>query len=503
MGGKKQLTTADFIARAREAHGERYDYSQSSYLASTKKLTIICPEHGPFEQLPLHHVKGKGGCAICAVVSRAGLKKEAAATSFIARAREIHGDRYNYSQTEYDGCKQKLKIICHTHGLFEQGAGDHLRGSNCPWCVGKGRYTNDTFAISAKAIHGDKYDYSKVNYIKSSAKVKIICPEHGAFEQAATGHLQGTGCHKCGGTSRLSDTEFIQKARQVHGNRYDYSQTVYGENGRKKISIICPTHGVFKQQANSHLNGFGCRECGGTAPLATATFLVRAREIHGGRYDYSQTVYARSSQKVKIICPEHGAFKQNPHDHLKYGCNLCGYRVAAERQAHTVASFLARALEVHGNRYDYSQTVYGENGRKKISIICPTHGVFKQQANSHLRGVGCPSCGFERTRLSWVRQASGRSATLYFLRIYQLQEVFYKVGITYRTVKDRFAGLLSTTGYQYEILALHQSDAARVWDWEQSILDTFAHLSHKPKVYFEGQSECFSNCEEILAIFPL
>ena len=125
--------------------------------------------------------------------------------------------------------------------------------------------TNEEFIKKARKVHGDKYDYSKVNYVKSKTKVCIICPIHGEFWQTPNNHLQGQDCPQCGEIKRkisLSDTKdiFISKAKQVHGDRYDYSKVEY-KNNRTKVCIICPTHGEFLQKPNSHLNGQGCRKC--------------------------------------------------------------------------------------------------------------------------------------------------------------------------------------------------------------------------------------------------
>lgn len=128
-----------------------------------------------------------------------------------------------------------------------------------------------------KQLHNNKYDYSNVVYVNSRTKVKIICPKHGEFEQLPSSHLQGNGCPECARewtdehkenqakSSRksrgMTTEEWIERARQVHGDKYDYSQTVY-VNQRTNVKIICPIHGLFEQKADSHIRGCGCRFCG-------------------------------------------------------------------------------------------------------------------------------------------------------------------------------------------------------------------------------------------------
>ena len=121
---------------------------------------------------------------------------------------------------------------------------------------------------------------------------------------------------------KLTTEEFIEKARKIHGGKYDYSKVEY-INNRTKVHIICPEHGEFWQRAKEHLRGKGCKICGGNAKLTTEEFIEKAREIHSGKYDYSKVEYDGMEKKVCIICPEHGEFWQTPHNHLKYGCFKC------------------------------------------------------------------------------------------------------------------------------------------------------------------------------------
>ena len=110
------------------------------------------------------------------------------------------------------------------------------------------------FIEKAKAVHGDKYDYSKVEYVKAKEKVCIICQEHGEFWQTPNNHLRGEGCPFCYGSKKLTTEEFISKAKQIHGNKYDYSNVNY-VNKYTKVCIICPEHGEFWQKPSNHLKG--------------------------------------------------------------------------------------------------------------------------------------------------------------------------------------------------------------------------------------------------------
>lgn len=189
---------------------------------------------------------------------------------------------------------------------------------------------------------------------------------------------------------RLTQEEVLLKFAYAHGNRYDYSQTHY-VNMRTKVAIRCKEHGEFLQLPYDHIKGSGCPLCHPqTFPMTTRTFIQKALKIHKGRYDYSKVQYSNSQTKVCIICPEHGEFWQTPNNHLNgQGCPICSNKVNPNIPL-TNEEFISRAKEIHPE-YDYSQTKY-INAKSNISVICPKHGLFKQIAENHLSGQGCPKC---------------------------------------------------------------------------------------------------------------
>ena len=241
--------------------------------------------------------------------------------NFINKSKNLHGEKYDYSLVEYTNNKTKVKIICPTHGVFEQRPNDHLNGNGCPKCVKKHRPSKDEFIRDCKLIHGEKYDYSLVEYTNNKTKVKIICPTHGVFEQRPINHLYGQSCSTC--SNSLTTEEFLSNAKNVHGDKYDYSLVEY-KNYVTKVKIICPTHGVFEQTPNNHLKGNLCYKCVFTHKKTTEEFVINAKNVHGDKYDYSLVEYKNSSSKVRIICPTHGIFEQRPNDHLNgNGCPSC------------------------------------------------------------------------------------------------------------------------------------------------------------------------------------
>ena len=181
---------------------------------------------------------------------------------FIKKAKIIHGDKYDYSNSTYINMKSKVKIICSEHGVFEQIPDKHIYSKQgCPKCSNKFKLTTEEFIKKAKIIHGDKYDYSNSTYINAKSKIKIICPEHGVFEQQANSHInQKSGCSKCSLKYSYNNDEFIEKAKEIHGDKYNYNKINY-INNYTKIEIECPIHGVFNQIPTNHLSGKGCEIC--------------------------------------------------------------------------------------------------------------------------------------------------------------------------------------------------------------------------------------------------
>lgn len=193
---KKRKPVGIFISEANDIHNNKYDYSKVIYTNRNNKVVIICPIHGDFEQTPNGHLKGYG-CNSCGRERTKMPEHE-----FINRSKIIHGDFYDYSNLNYNGSSKPVTIKCPLHGIFKQRARNHLEGCGCKQCsldkVSKD-FSDDTETFIKKSIliHGNKYDYSKVEYIDNDTKVKIICSKHGIFEQYPGNHKAGNRCPSC------------------------------------------------------------------------------------------------------------------------------------------------------------------------------------------------------------------------------------------------------------------------------------------------------------------
>lgn len=179
------------------------------------------------------------------------------------------------------------------------------------------------FIEKSHRIHGETYDYSKVVYVNNKQPVIITCLKHGDFRQIPNSHLLGKGCSRCGKCYHPSTSEFVERANKVHNGTYSYSRAHYTKATEKTL-ITCAHHGDFSQTPAMHLSGRGCPQCAVNCKKSLDYFVKKARSLHCGIYDYSQSSYVGTHTKTIIICPKHGKFLQTPAMHLSgNGCPKC------------------------------------------------------------------------------------------------------------------------------------------------------------------------------------
>lgn len=188
---------------------------------------------------------------------------------------------------------------------------------------------------------------------------------------------------------KLTREEFIERGKNIHGEKYEYSSVIYITN-KDKVIITCPLHGNFEQIPSNHIcHGKGCPKCAGNINLTTKEFVDSANKIHNYKYRYDETIYGTTHKDVYINCLIHGKFLQKPSKHLAgHGCPKCG-----KSDRLTLDQFISRSIEIHGSkRYKYTNVVY-VNAHTKVSIICCVCGcLFEQAPYNHLNGQGCPYC---------------------------------------------------------------------------------------------------------------
>ncbi len=303
---------------------------------------------------------------------------------------------------------------------------------------------------------------------------------------------------------RKTTASFVAEARAKHGDTYDYSQVEYS-GIKTAIKVVCPLHGPFAIMADNHLQGKGCQACSKAnasrlRTQTTGTFTEKAIAVHGAeKYNYSLVNYVGTKVKVTIICPQHGAFRLVPSNHLQgAGCKRCGNDKLRKSQA----DFIAQARAIHGERYDFGLVSYQQSG-ELVTIVCPQHGPFEQTPYRLLRGHGCSKCTNETRRPCWSARAwasrqKGRVAQLYVVKMSHDGEAFYKAGITLQGVDERFK---SGCPYSVEPLAVFGSEnAISVFQAEAIIKKRLKALRYRPKTRFCGHTECYTDAGPILAL---
>ena len=311
----RKFNIKNFISKANKVHGGKYDYSKVEYVNCQTKVCIICPEHGEFWQEPSSHLRGVG-CPKCGR-SKASINRTSSTNKFISKACKIHGDKYDYSKVNYVGVRIKVCIICPEHGEFWQSPNSHLNGYGCPKCgyetvQKKISYGLNGFLNKANKVHGDKYDYSKVEYVNNHTKICIICPEHGEFWQEPSSHLQGVGCPKCSyvklSNERTKSTDkWVEEVKKIHYDKYDYTLTEY-TGYYNKVKIICPIHGIFEQKAYNHLQGKGCPKCKTSKmELDWIAYLNENKIKYIYQYRPSYLKKGRSQLSIDFYLPEYNA----------------------------------------------------------------------------------------------------------------------------------------------------------------------------------------------------
>lgn len=353
----------------------------------------------------------------------------------------------------------------------------------------------EDFIDESKSKFGDRFDYSKVVYIKYTQHVIIICLNHGEVIQTPRGHLRSNhGCSKCSfdynAKNRIikAQNKFIDCAHAIHGDVYSYEKTIYSGSD-KKIIVTCKEHGDFNTTPSRMLRGHRCNDCyweqhPNHKRRTAEEFFDEVNVIYNNHYDYSKSNYVNMAAPIIIICPKHGEFKTIPKDHLNGRiCKLC--RV----HNYNTEIYIIKAKKKHGELYDYEKVNY-IGSKNKVIIKCRVHGEFSQNANSHLRGAGCPHCAFS---YNTNRLYLDGPAILYYLKVTDVDNtVYYKIGITTLSVEERYS---KKELHHIEVLwTKAYEDGYKCYEVEQFILNKFHgyRLREPIEVLKAGYSELFT-----------
>ena len=265
------------------------------------------------------------------------------------------------------------------------------------------KYNKEIFIKKAKEVHGDKYDYSKVEYINANTKVCIVCPIHGEFWLRPFKHLQGNGCKKCNSYERANKFDIVEKLRKIYGDKYIYNKTSLNNKDKLgRICITCPKHGDFYVTPNNALRGHSCKKCSNERlseekKMNISDVQKRIDKVYGKNiFKIDENYgYINYHSKVRVFSLKNNIFFEVILANFLQGKSKYKNKILKKEKKDFLKirkdNFIKKAKEGHGNKYDYSKIKY-KNNRTKVCIICPKHGEFWQTPVKHLHGQGCSRC---------------------------------------------------------------------------------------------------------------
>lgn len=271
-------------------------------------------------------------------------RREIAEKKFWDFVSQKYGDKYDFSKFRYLGATTKSEVVCRDHGSVFTSPTYILAGAICPRCsresAGKSKRLGwDVFVKKAQHAHNNKYEYPEQEYVGNKAKVRIICKKHGEFWQKPNSHMYGKGCYECANdlkrernkaVSNMVKEDLLNRLGPVNP-LWTYDLSTY-KGMAKNMRAICSEHGDFWSQPNNILYNRGCPECGKekhakfsmSRQLTTEEWISKAKQVHGNKYSYKDTVYLGADIKTKVTCLKHGPFfTTNDHIHQETGCPQC------------------------------------------------------------------------------------------------------------------------------------------------------------------------------------
>lgn len=360
-----------------------------------------------------------------------------------------------------------------------------------------------------REIHGDKYNYSNVVYRGADIKVDIFCNTcNKYFSQRAIGHCTGKGCNTCGNKaigdkSRKSKEDFIKDAIKTHGTKFNYELVDYTHTDTK-VEIICNACKYqFYQTPSHHINGGGCPKCkaknqGDIRRYTTEDFINNSKKIHGGFYSYDNTIYKGALNTVEISCPIHGVMIMSPQYHYNYGCRGCKRDKKYRANGWTLEDFITKANNIYNHKYEYTNVNYSCQ-LDNVEVVCKEHGSFFISPTRHInQKEGCPQCGILQrgwTNSNWEK-AGTNSPKFDGFKVYvmEFQEddgtTFYKVGKTFQDIKKRIIGLRTYKPINTFIIKGIAPFCSRL---EVMMHRALKEYKYSPKLKLAGSTECFSH----------
>lgn len=367
---------------------------------------------------------------------------------------------------------------------------------------GQNKLSEEQVFEQLRAVHGDAFDYTNSVYKGTNTPIEVYCKKHDfTFFPTPKNHKNGSKCKHCGREAQISkarkeEDDFIKDSIEIYGDKDDYSLVNY-VNNKTEVVITCGIHGEFNVRPDLYLQGKGCSECRRKKTKSTdkEVFLKEAFKVYGDKDDYTNTNIVSSKETIDVRCSKHNiTFTKSIQTYLSgYGCPECSAENYRKLRATPPEEYYKKVNEKHNHKYTYTGdfTV----GSSVVTFFCPTHGEQRRNAHSHSIGAGCRECEVKpfktnrRTKEGYVKLANGRPTYLYIIECYNEKEKFYKVGKTFRKMKERYTN--SNMPYNYNIINIYENSAEYIWDLEADTHKKYKEHTYKPISWFAGYSECY------------
>ena len=438
---------------------------------------------------------------------------------FLKEMEDLFGcDGYDFSKAVYTGARKPLEVVCKLHGSFYPMPTNLLKGRGCSVCGKikgglKIRKDNQFFIEKSKEVHGDRYDYSKVNYAGNDKPVEIVCSEHGSFFQAPCSHYSGSGCPDCIRRNFKSLTSLLGSIDPYLSTRWELLST-HNEVGFKivdKVKVLCKEHNeVFESNFFYLLKRKSCCDVtryemvGESQKIDSYVYKTLILEVHGETYEYPEYPEGLVGlyDKINILCKEHGVFSQTFHHHAtrRQGCPECAKVTRGVSKTENWLTHAVKKIEdtlAYDEMYTLMSNSNVKNSKDHFLFSCVKHGGFGKTYGNFMQGQRCPECNiFEGWgKSAYIDRANAfydGMSNIYLIRVYNDLESFYKVGITFHhDLRKRFTKF--EMPYKYEKLQLLKYGVKEIIDFE-----TYVHKANKPYHYspnikFGGSvRECFT-----------
>lgn len=424
---------------------------------------------------------------------------------FIEKALAVHGNKYSYNKVVYKNSKIKVKIVCSDHGDFDQAPSGHLAGKGCPFCGGSKQISFEKFVENANILHNRLYKYDQNSFNNMREKTRIICKNHGEYWQEPYVHLRPNGCKKCAVDKVNRDTQEVRKNNFINQLSHKFRNKITYElgeyvSGRSELTFRCTKHGTFSAIANYVMHSeFGCNKCYNAKINESSGYFESDEKFtkwieteilsDTSLREYTFSLKKRSSDQATILgsCPNDShktyqfVIKRNAKRYLKR-CKICliSQRNTAVKNAYHKkrlefeAKWKKSISEIYDDFYDVSLVKY-ETARDRIKVRCPEHGLFSTTPDQLLQG-GCRLCADLKLNGLYSERYFGKhpdlktvSAEIYYLRLKVGNIVFFKVGITRGTTKQRHAMLNTCDELSWEIISIKSCELYAAWQLEEEI----------------------------------